>query len=249
MLPFICFIDDKRPLLRGALREHLSNRGRRVGRSSPRPAAFFCPSCVAEDEDFWHISYWRRVHQLPGMFACSKHPDSLLRFVVEQDALTHPPAHWLGCGRAFVAPEAEMMKSHLLVRRFVEIGDAMLEGGQTWAVDRLWPKLRQRAESLGVGGRVRSRLPFLSDLAIQQLPRLLLDELLLSRRWGLRLKSEGQRFHPIDAAVCQGPVSAGVLALAMTLLYSSNDDVYATWRSCGILVEASAQTEEASVRV
>lgn len=33
----------------------------------------FCHTCADEDEQRWGTSYWRRVHQLPGMYVCPNH--------------------------------------------------------------------------------------------------------------------------------------------------------------------------------
>lgn len=42
-----------------------------------RPGAYFCRECVKEDCDFHGAPYWRRSHQLPGVFWCQKHLSAL----------------------------------------------------------------------------------------------------------------------------------------------------------------------------
>lgn len=38
-----------------------------------RPGAWLCTACVEEDLEFWGFSYWRRRHQIPGLYHCDKH--------------------------------------------------------------------------------------------------------------------------------------------------------------------------------
>lgn len=42
-----------------------------------RAGAYFCRKCVKEDCDFHGAPYWRRSHQLPGVFWCQKHGGAL----------------------------------------------------------------------------------------------------------------------------------------------------------------------------
>ncbi len=45
----------------------------------PTELPHLCPQCVSEDMDFHGISYWRRVHQLPGVDHCVKHMIPLIK--------------------------------------------------------------------------------------------------------------------------------------------------------------------------
>ena len=38
----------------------------------------YCPSCVARDRRIRGFAYWRRMHQLPGVFWCPQHKHSLI---------------------------------------------------------------------------------------------------------------------------------------------------------------------------
>lgn len=59
-----------------------------------RNGAWLCTACVHEDLDYWHLSYWRRRHQIPGQFFCDKH-HTPLSTVFADKALSLPPHHWL----------------------------------------------------------------------------------------------------------------------------------------------------------
>lgn len=39
----------------------------------------YCPRCARHDLELTGFSYWRRTHQLPGVFICEQHGDPLLR--------------------------------------------------------------------------------------------------------------------------------------------------------------------------
>ena len=38
-----------------------------------RPGAYLCTQCVEEDLAFHGVPYWRREHQMPGLYSCTKH--------------------------------------------------------------------------------------------------------------------------------------------------------------------------------
>jgi hypothetical protein len=42
-----------------------------------RGQLWFCPRCAADDRDQRMFSYWRRSHQIPGVFTCSRHKIAL----------------------------------------------------------------------------------------------------------------------------------------------------------------------------
>jgi len=37
----------------------------------------YCKKCISEDYKILGVTYWRTIHQLPGVFVCSKHKTSL----------------------------------------------------------------------------------------------------------------------------------------------------------------------------
>lgn len=58
-------LDTKRlsPLLSRYSLAHLSNAGNRNWR--------LCPSCIAREKKQWGMTYWHRMHQLPGAMVCA----------------------------------------------------------------------------------------------------------------------------------------------------------------------------------
>lgn len=45
----------------------------------------YCPSCAREDEQVYGETYWRRTHQLPGVWACPEHGCLLLDAVTDAE--------------------------------------------------------------------------------------------------------------------------------------------------------------------
>ncbi|RFP28741.1 TniQ family protein [Duganella sp. BJB476] len=59
-----------------------------------RPGGYLCAQCIADDFELHGPSYWRRAHQLPGIYLCSDH---------------RTPLHYLGGRDVFdLAPSAAL---------------------------------------------------------------------------------------------------------------------------------------------
>lgn len=107
--------------LRGSKLNIFSRRSRR--------GAWLCTSCVEEDLEFWGFSYWRRRHQIPGLYYCDKHV-APLGVVYEKKALSRPPHHWLES--ITVADEEEFgYRSNPHIARFLEVFDSVGHEGGT----------------------------------------------------------------------------------------------------------------------
>jgi hypothetical protein len=231
MLAFTCFSEwaDRDESDRG---NWLYKQTQIVGRTSPRPVAYLCRRCVEEDLGFWGVSYWRRIHQIPGAHACAKHSLELLLAVTDMKSFSRPPADWLVAGKAAPQPEAGLLSSHPLVRRFVGLCESMLDGGRCWPASKVRAPLKQRAASLGLATspRMSRKMTLLSDIAIEKMPPAFLTEVFPT----MPNKQLGTFFLSIDSAVGAMPVRPTSLALAMTLLYEDNDQALAAWRLAGV---------------
>lgn len=69
----------------------LRNRVKRHGSVLPQ----YCPSCVAEDMEFWGISYWRRYHLIRGVDHCLKHQQVKLVSVSAKHPFSFCPQNYL----------------------------------------------------------------------------------------------------------------------------------------------------------
>jgi len=71
----------------------LGLRSSRVSLSQPFR---FCPDCAAQDRDVHGVSYWHRIHQLPGIWVCATHGTILREYWPRS---SFPPYDFISLGR------------------------------------------------------------------------------------------------------------------------------------------------------
>ena len=167
-----------------------------LGMTGLRPGAYLCEHCVEEDIDFHGQSYWRREHQLPGLFWCPKH---LRPLVVSDDdrAFLHTPAAVAPKAQPLDAKWVERIMSHKVIDRFASVVSELATAGQSLPEEKVALALRPLLESHGIhvgyGQVVR---PLLSDVLCDSV-----DE-----RWlrsvipGLLEQPRGVHWRPVDGA-------------------------------------------------
>ena len=129
LLAFSCFavVEDKRAEDGGWSREVQF----RNGMCRVRRGAYFCAGCVDEDKWFRGYSYWRRSHQLPGMFWCEKHPNERLSEVVSDNPFSRLPQNWIDDSQTSKHDFASEIQHHPMVARFNECCQTMLDNGKS----------------------------------------------------------------------------------------------------------------------
>ena len=124
-----------------------------------------CSSCVVEDYDFWGVSYWRRVHQLPGVTECDKHSE-LLRVTLGEDRHSLPQDHV-----ETAVPISRLVADHArtndCIARYVRISAELLNAQAPITADRMVDSL-QSAASRTQRPRGRTSGEHLSDLVAQR---------------------------------------------------------------------------------
>lgn len=113
---------------------------------SERVAAFLCPQCVEEDLSFHGVSFWRREHQLPGRWWCSKH-DGGLHQVEGRDPFFVSPASSLRFAKRPRANFAANARSNPFVQRFACLQSELIQRRRPLsakAVHRLLQELCKR---------------------------------------------------------------------------------------------------------
>lgn len=93
---------------------------RRHSLSETRVEAYFCEKCVACDLELTGQSYWRRSHQIPGVFWCLEH-NFPLRYVVGQAAFNHSPAELLPSSLANDAEWMSEVRDNQVVRGYIQL--------------------------------------------------------------------------------------------------------------------------------
>lgn len=177
-----------------------------------RGGAYYCVNCV----DIDRVPYWRRVHQLPGMYVCPDHGNAL-SYVTDKAAFEYSPCRWIGNSHQ-VSHDLEALHAHPVVARYTKIALRFLADGKRTcrftASCALGNSMRKVGLRIGIVG-VR---PTLSDYIKQHLPITWLCQI-----WPeLAVKSAGSQFVPIDGA-CRSQVSHGVTyAVALAALFDDS---------------------------
>jgi hypothetical protein len=187
-----------------------------------RPGAYFCARCVEEDLGFHGMPYWRREHQLPGVYCCSKHGHAL-SCVDTANAFLSSPTDFTEAHQVVSESWAAELKRSEAVKRFIEICSDLLS--RRFPLDeRLVSRAaRERAMCIGLHvGRGKVKMPLLSDSIKSQF-----DEAWLAGiAPGLIEKLPGEYWQPVDGAVAgkRAGLNALVYALAFAVLFESADD-------------------------
>lgn len=179
-----------------------------------RPGAYFCPECVNEDLQFHGRAYWRRDHQIPGMFWCSKHLTCLC-YRDEESAFRSVPSEFVE--NCHTVPEAWLaLQSSPAVESFLTISSALMQRRSPFAVKLVAEVLRQRALAAGFQtypGKVRA--PLLSDAVVAAFGKKWLSAVMPT----LANKPAGEVLHPMDGVLflqtSASSATAYILALAV----------------------------------
>lgn len=91
-----------------------------------RSHLYFCPECVANDVRKSGVPFWRRSHQIPGLYWCLEH-HSALRFVPHPGVKVCLPSDVLGVSREVDRRQISDAKANPFVQRFIELCIAMLD--------------------------------------------------------------------------------------------------------------------------
>ena len=86
----------------------------------------YCPSCVAEDLEFWGISYWRRYHLIRGVDHCLKHENAQLVSVGAKHPFSFCPHHYLSNAQT-TDISIPVVSLRPFVKRYADICSDLLE--------------------------------------------------------------------------------------------------------------------------
>lgn len=109
----------------------------------------FCRLCTEEDVDVSGFSYWRRLHQFPGVDMCSRHRVGLSTIVHKYRQFTLPHDHL----RDAPSVDAELIASvtdHPVVVRYEAVADGLLRRDGPIAIETAEKVLRLRCRELGL---------------------------------------------------------------------------------------------------
>ncbi|WP_246071557.1 TniQ family protein [Inhella inkyongensis] len=195
------------------------------GKRSCREGAYLCPDCVWEDVDFHGRSYWRRAHQLPGVYWCGKHR-APLAVVKDERAFLQPPSQALGQSARIDGAWVDTLQQHPTVRRFLDLCDTLMDRTHAFPVIAARDALRAAARTHGFRTYATKAAtacadPLLSDALVDGFPSSWLAQLVP----GLPAKARGRIWHQVDGVLwtATSASAATIYILAMAVLFDSAD--------------------------
>lgn len=111
-----------------------------------RPRIALCPTCAEQDMDTIHISYWRRAHQLPGLFHCPEHGTELL-FMALPPLLSARPHELLQVAQHGPQDTVNSASDNPIARRCIALLQALFTLRQTASLQTIRKSLRTLAFS------------------------------------------------------------------------------------------------------
>lgn len=179
-------------------------------------AARFCRKCVEKDPENHHLSYWRRVHQIPGVDWCPTHrgPLTEARHPIVWDRL---PSDQLDIAEDL---QVEPLEEWPVLERYLTLVEHVLDLRQPVCTSDLRNALKVRASESGLRSSKLGNRPLLSDLAKKSLPAGWIQRHLPT----LNDKPSGQYLHVMDSALRSiNGARHLTYVLALALLYPSAD--------------------------
>lgn len=188
----------------------------------PRDGAYFCEHCVTEDLEFHGMSYWRRGHQIPGVFWCSKHRSPLC-YLESDSAFKRPPSAFLDMAIRVSREWVEELMGNPYLQRYADVCSCLMERDRPFDVAVVSHVLKGEARAQGFQANGRPvKHPLLSDMAIKECGRKWLATVVPA----LADKPEAEISHQVDGVCYLKKSSSSVAAYALVgaLLYSSADE-------------------------
>lgn len=195
------------------------------GVRASRSALHYCPSCAQADVLFHGMSYWRREHQIPGVYGCAKHAQPLS--YTDWSNVAQAPRS-LGEGQQASPVLFEVAVNCPAVLRSLELAHGLMQDGDKLHVDYVYAALRPHLVAIGIDQysyvSAKSRL---CELILDSFPRQWLKASFADENFSCR----EQLFEPLlDCLVpLERPSSFWVLVLATAAVTTSADEALGLW--------------------
>lgn len=192
------------------------------GMRTQRLGAYCCAKCIQEDREGKSYSWYRRKHHLIGVDWCDIHGDPLYK-VESPHPFLHPPHIWLSKGKLEpIGACAPSLPEEGFLYRYTKIACALLDRHQPYCVEKIAPRLAQRAMELNLRIGPRGNRPLISDRLFELAPA----EWLKMHLKGSEQKVFMETFRRIDfVARSQNTPGAGdAYAMVAATLYDTADE-------------------------
>lgn len=185
-----------------------------------RPGAYFCDVCVEDDRKIRGMSYWRRTHQLTGMYICMEHRRAL-RYTEKENAFLLPPSAFLETSHLIAEDWVNAVNANAAVGRFLALSVALSSSAKPFELKHIRPLLAAKARECGISvyGKVSEGKALLSDTVLATFPTEWLDAILP----GISAKQPGQLLNQVDGVLYLSTCASSMTAylLAISILFST----------------------------
>lgn len=124
-------------------------------------------ACVRDDIDTYGVSYWRRAHQMPGVFWCSDHQIPLAW--VAREAYFSTPESVLNVSDAKAFPWLDTLHGRADVERFLSLCSSVVADERPLNYERVVKIVQARLPKLGEAvGKGVARRRYLPDRVCDQ---------------------------------------------------------------------------------
>lgn len=187
-----------------------------------RQATYFCATCVDADVVIHGTSYWRRSHQLPGMYVCPSHGDALY-YLDSLKAYMKAPAVGLEDCHAIDSAWALENHENKHVQEFLRLSLALSEFPHPISLHRARSVLCERAKALNIPVYPTKNNEYrLSDKIFSRYPGSWLELVFPNAS----SKSPGEIQHQLDGILYCSTSSSSIVAylLGACVLFDTADD-------------------------
>ncbi|XLZ68600.1 TniQ family protein [Massilia sp. SR12] len=204
-----------------------------------RPGAYFCVACIEADHKTIGMSYWRRAHQLPGMYVCPEH-DQALRYMDKVNAFLQAPSSCMDAAHLINEKWALENHSNAAVSRFLTLSLTLASSKLPFHVKKIRLVLAQHAREQGLNVSAKTGTEFLSDRIVSTFPAQWLETIFP----GLTSKPVGERINQIDGVLYLSTCSSSVAAylLSISVLFDSEQMALAALAGSEFLQPVSRKT-------
>lgn len=212
-----------------------------------RPGAYLCTQCVEEDLAFHGVPYWRREHQMPGLYSCTKHRLPL-GYVETPNAYLMPPSAFYESHNPVDQHWVRKLQKSETVQRFLAISSDLVARPQPLDERDVSRAAKARASELGLHiGRGVVENPLVSDLIKERFDAAWLASVVP----GLVEKPVGEFWSPVDGALSgkRMGVSSTVYAIVFAALFESSDEAINAMLASHSPADAKARTSVVVVEV
>jgi TniQ len=187
-----------------------------------RAGAYLCKACVLEDRSFHGFSYWRREHQIRGVWWCLKHGDALWH-LPDESAFERAPSAAVHEATAIDEDLCAQAKQNRFVARAIDLACALMSLRSEQPIRTIAGRLRLKGIEKGLHVTHEARVkPLLSDLVERSFPSAWVQEF----HPPMREKVGGSFIHSVDGTVRESELWQQVwpFLLAASVLYDSTDE-------------------------